>query len=67
MDFKKLAPWNWFTKEEESEGTVPIKRSEGLSQYASNINQNPIVHFYREMDRLFENVFRDIGLASYNI
>lgn len=57
MDFEKLAPWNWFKKEEE-EGTeiVPVRRdAEKADQPAS------ILDLQREFDRLFDTLRRDFG------
>jgi HSP20 family protein len=64
MDFKKLAPWNWFKKEEEAEGTVPVRRADSPSKHNDNTYENPVVNFHREVDRLFENTFRDLGLSA---
>jgi len=60
MDLKKLAPWNWFKKEEEERGgaMVPVRRHGELHSYS------PIAQFHQEIDRMFENVFRGFGLPS---
>jgi len=66
MDIKKLAPWNWFKKEEEEGGgNVPVKMSEAQSAYSEGGIANPLVHLHREMDRLFENAFRGIGIPPF--
>ncbi|AFM26071.1 Hsp20/alpha crystallin family protein [Desulfomonile tiedjei] len=65
MDISKLAPWNWFKKEEEREGsTLPIKRkdSQALSHYS-----HPMSQLHYEIDRLFEDVFRGFGFPSLGI
>ena len=63
MDIKKLAPWNWFKKEEENAGrTVPVKR-EG-TQGQGNLPANPLQQFHQEVDRLFDQAFRGFGLSS---
>jgi HSP20 family protein len=65
MDIKKLAPWNWFKKEEEDGGAVvPVKRKEQKSTLNDNVSYHPIIQLHREMDRLFENALRGFGLSS---
>lgn len=64
MDIKKLAPWNWFKKEEEQSGArVPVLRSDAVAQYPQGSTGNPIVRLHREIDGLFENVFRGFGYS----
>lgn len=66
MDIKKLAPWNWFKKEEEESGAhVPVKMAEKHPQYSEENYLNPIVQLHREMDKLFENTFRGFGLSPF--
>lgn len=66
MDIKKLAPWNWFKKEEEQHGTrVPVQRSDAVAQYPQGHSGNPIVQLRREIDGLFENAFRGYGIAPF--
>ena len=66
MDIKKLAPWNWFKKEEEQSGTsVPVQRSDTVAQYPQGNAVNPIVQLHREIDGLFENAFRGFGIAPF--
>ena len=61
MDIKKLAPWNWFKKEEEQSHTdLPIKRDDKLTPHIPD-NDNPLIRLHREMDRLFESAFRGFG------
>jgi len=67
MDIKKLAPWNWFKKEEEESGaTVPITRQERQSVFGENAPYHPMIQLHQEMDRLFENAFRGIGLSPFS-
>lgn len=59
MDLKKMAPWNWFKKEEEQNtAIVPVQRSGGVLQYS------PVTHFHREIDRVFDDFFRSFGFPS---
>ena len=58
MNFDKLAPWNWFKKEQEHEGkSLSVQRAEGPSH-----EEYPLLHLHREIDRLFDDVFQ-IGRA----
>lgn len=59
MDLKKLAPWNWFKKEEEDAGHVPVKRGE-LSRPTGG---SPFGQLQREIDRLFDSFFRGFALS----
>ncbi len=64
MDIKKLAPWNWFKKEEEESGpVVPVNRSEKQSIRGKNSASHPMIQLQQEMDRLFENTFRGLGIS----
>lgn len=63
MELKKLAPWNWFKDEEESSGqsrNVPVSRT------APQL-YTPIARFHDEIDRMFDNVFRNFGLPSLGL
>lgn len=63
MDLKKLAPWNWFKKEEEQHGgtVVPVQRQGELRPYS------PLAQFHQEIDRMFETFFRGFGLPSVGL
>ena len=64
MDIKKLAPWNWFKKEEEEAGSVvPVQRDETKPSYSGDSSLNPLFQLHREMDRLFDNAFRGFGVS----
>ncbi|MBB5014390.1 Hsp20/alpha crystallin family protein [Rehaibacterium terrae] len=54
LELSRLSPWNWFRRDE-SAGTVPMSRggSDGLL---------PVSRLQREIDRLFDDVFRDFGM-----
>ncbi len=63
MDMKKLAPWNWFKKENENMGkTVPVKRSDGAPE--ERRMGNPLQAFHQELDRLFADMFQGFGMPS---
>ncbi len=53
MNLKKLMPWNWFKKEEET-ATVPVKRADLLSG-------DPLAQLHADIDRLFGQMFRAVG------
>jgi HSP20 family protein len=61
MDLKKLAPWNWFRHEEEANATVPSRHSEASGRQPFD----PVSHFQREMNNLFESAFRGFGLSPF--
>lgn len=52
MDFGKLAPWNWFKKEEEESGkVVPVKHDSKKSDLPVSIHD-----LHTEFDRLFNTL-----------
>ncbi|MBW2292776.1 MAG: Hsp20/alpha crystallin family protein [Deltaproteobacteria bacterium] len=51
MDWKKIAPWNWFKEEE------PPARSTQIPARA-HVSSDPFVGFGTEMERLFDETFR---------
>lgn len=62
MDFKKLAPWNWFKKEEEQQPTnLPVHH------YGQSRLLSPVAQFHQEIDRMFENFFRTVGFPSLGV
>jgi HSP20 family protein len=64
MNIKKLAPWNWFKKEEEeARKRVPVQRAEDRWSYPQGSPITPIHQLRSEMDRLFENVFHGMGMG----
>ncbi|MGD9504667.1 MAG: Hsp20/alpha crystallin family protein [Syntrophobacteraceae bacterium] len=59
MELKKLAPWNWFHKEEERQpSALPVQRQGATQPY------NPVARFHDEIDRMFESFFRGFGFPS---
>ena len=66
MDIKKLAPWNWFKKEEEESGHALPIRYGGKRPLASEGGiHGSIQQLHREMDRMFDSFFSDRGLSSF--
>lgn len=62
MDISKLAPWNWFKKEEEQQGaSLPVKRQD---QPVPAQHSHPLSQLHGEIDRLFEEAFRGFGIPS---
>lgn len=64
IDFKKLAPWNWFKKEQEeqqSAASLPVQRND-LPVAGGPVS--PILQLYREIDRLFDDAFRGFGFPA---
>jgi HSP20 family protein len=54
MDIKKIVPANWFSREENQAANLPAQ------QEASSFGS--LARLHQEMDRLFENAFRDFRL-----
>lgn len=66
MDIKKLAPWNWFKKEEEESGhALPIKYGGKQAPITERGIHGSIQQLHREMDRLFDGFFSDYGMPSF--
>ncbi|HAT9775313.1 TPA: Hsp20 family protein [Legionella pneumophila subsp. pneumophila] len=60
MDIKKLAPWNWFKEEETQNKSVPISTTG--QNYVS-----PLSQLHQEIDRIFDNVLRSVGISNLDI
>lgn len=64
LDFKHLAPWNWFKKEQEEQqvsAPLPAQRNDqsvGLGTFS------PVLQLHREIDRLFDDAFRSFGFPA---
>lgn len=60
MELKKLAPWNWFKKEEEDgrQSIPPVHRIENTR------TAHPVYGDRLEIDRLFDEFFRGFGFPS---
>lgn len=53
MDFKKLAPWNWFKKEDNDVFAVPVRQSVQENDVKSI---NSLLQLQRDIEGLFENM-----------
>lgn len=65
MELEKLAPWNWFKKEDEEKGwVVPVRRSEGNMVFPTSL-----ADIQTEFDRLFDSLKRnfDVGFPSASL
>ena len=63
MDIKKWVPWNWFRKEEENTGaTVPVQQKNAQEDIGTFPQLFSRLH--NEMDRRFEQMFREFGMGS---
>lgn len=61
MDIKKLAPWNWFKKEQEDAGkSVPVHNPAGNATLWGG--DHPMVSLHREFDRFFNTMLRGFGM-----
>lgn len=66
MNIKKLAPWNWFNKEEEAGSNVPVvQKTDVQPSYTGGVAMHPIGRLHREVDRLFDYAFRGFGMAPF--
>ena len=52
MDWKKIAPWNWFRKEQERGHPTTAVRA-----------ADPLIAVRDEMDRAFADIFRRFGAS----
>ena len=62
MDLKKLAPWNWFRREEEERVAALPVRSTGRASPKRSFH-GPLGQLHQEMDQLFDNFFTGFGLS----
>jgi HSP20 family protein len=62
MELKKLAPWNWFKKEEEMTHAVPVKHGDKEKTHLPEHQYEPMVRLHRDIDQLFNHFLR--GFAS---
>jgi HSP20 family protein len=63
MDLKKLAPWNWFKKEQEQERQAahfPVQR-----QNMPAHQDHPVAQLHNDIDRLFESAFRGFAFPAF--
>lgn len=61
MDIKKIAPWNWFKKENGDNGqTIPVKYNKDKKNRYSAHSLNGL---HDEVDRLFYNFFSGLDLS----
>ena len=57
MKLQKLAPWNWFKREEEQRGlTLPVHRD-----HATALATSPMRPIHEEIDRLFDTFLQGFG------
>jgi HSP20 family protein len=64
MELKKLAPWNWFKKEEEQGHGIPVRHTETGQLPATGRTTHPMLQLQREIDQLFANFFRGFDLPA---
>lgn len=62
MDFTKLNPWNWFTKEDEQEKSMPVQMEKAAEKQAPLPSTLAGVH--SEIDRVFNEFFRGFGFPQ---
>ena len=60
MDIKKIAPWNWFKKENADIGhTIPVKNDKNTENRHS---EHSLSILRDEVDRLYDDFFNGLGL-----
>lgn len=60
MDINKLAPWNWFKREDEDTGKVmPVRRSDTRRHIT-----HPVLEIHNQIDRMFDEFFRGFGFPE---
>ncbi len=64
MKLEKLAPWNWFKKEEETSGPVPVRR-ESTEVMPAGSPVHPVLQLHDQIERLFEDAFRGFGFSRH--
>jgi len=65
MNLHDLSPWNWFKHEEpEKQGSeiIPAKRKD---YSGSQLASPPMLQLHREIDRIFDEAFRDFGFPAF--
>ena len=65
MNIEKLNPWNWFKHEEDDlsrSASVPVNRVESGSSVSPGLGSNPLSRMHSEIDRVFDQAFRNFGL-----
>lgn len=65
FDFKKLVPWNWFKKEQESGtegGQLPVLRTAHDQSHHPPLTARSFHDLHRQVDRLLAEAFRGFGL-----
>ena len=53
MDIKKLAPWNWFSREQ-AQVSVPVHTSPN----------DPFIQLHNDLENSFNNVMRNLGFLN---
>ena len=66
MNIKKLAPWNWFKKEQEDAGkSVPVHNPTVNETILGS--DHPLVSFHREFDRFFNTMLHGFGMPPMGL
>jgi HSP20 family protein len=59
VNLSRLAPWNWFKKEEQQGTSLPVRVAGKDNSAASH----PVQALHQEIDQIFNDFFRGFGLA----
>jgi HSP20 family protein len=64
MDLKKLAPWNWFKKEEEHGSVVPVSHAAPPSQGGGDIHDS--FRTFNDMERMLHSALNGARLFDFD-
>lgn len=60
-NLRKIAPWNWFRKEQERQAASGLGAFRAPTVATNPFASSPLWQLHREVDRLFEEAFRGFG------
>jgi HSP20 family protein len=64
MDLERIKPWNWFKHEDQLASQIPVSKSNTKTALSQSASAHPLMQLHREMDRLFDNVWRTFGVDT---
>ncbi|MEJ2045302.1 MAG: Hsp20/alpha crystallin family protein [Reinekea sp.] len=64
MDLERIKPWNWFKHEDQLASQIPVSKNDKKTTLSQSASEHPLMHLHREMDRLFDNVWRSFGVDT---
>jgi HSP20 family protein len=64
FDFKKLALWDWFKREQEEQQATASMRAQRSDKPVAASTVSPMLQLHREIDRLFDDAFRGFSFPA---